>query len=85
MYDETPRPPMIFGNQVISQFVSHLWGNTLALRPKDYTTLRVAFRKAGGSWEELANGSPGQIEVLKRVVTAWGKEEGRAKKEDDFV
>ncbi len=85
MYDETPNPPLIFGNHIISQFASHMLGDDMILEAKDFTSLRVVFRKLGGSWEQLANGDIDQMELLKKVVTSWGLMPNRRKKGDDLV
>ena len=65
--------PVVFANHVFSEFVEHLLGDDVEIQPKDYTTLRVVFRKLGGSWEGIVAGDPEQTKILIGVVKAWGK------------
>ena len=69
------KPPLEFANQVIALFAENLLGKS-GLKPKDYTVIRVAFRKVGGSWFELCHGNVGQINLLTQTIRAWGGQQG---------
>ena len=81
--DDAPRPQLVFANRVLDQLIEHLFGGTMLVEPEDYLAIRLVFRWCGGSWELAWNGSIPQLELLKAVVTGWGKFPGRKKKEDD--
>jgi len=76
-FDCTPEPPLLFGNRIIKQLVDHMLGDELVVEDRDFNVMRLVFRQQGGSWERLLNGDPVQNELLKTVVTTWGKMPGR--------
>lgn len=43
----------------------------------DYMAMRTAFRSLGQSWEQFGNGDLKPIEILSKVVVAWGGMPGR--------
>ncbi len=73
MADESPPKPLIFAHKVIQQLVSHSMGEEAVLSRDDFATIRVAFRSSGGSWELIWQGSPDQMNLLKRVIQQWGQ------------
>lgn len=83
--DDAPKPPIYFANHVIQQCVGHLFGDELVVELKDYMALRLVFRKLGGSWEQFQLGDIKQIELLKKVVTAWGQMPDRKKQDDEVI
>ncbi len=85
MYEDTPQPPSIFANHVLNQFVQHLFGDELVIEPQDYLSMRVAFRQCGGQWQLVVAGDTQQLDILKRVVTAWGEMPDRKNVSDTFV
>lgn len=62
----------MFGNRVIEQVIRHTLGDTIKIQPADFMSVRVTFRRLGGSWEAVAAGDLKAIDVLKRVISAWG-------------
>lgn len=85
MYDESPNPPLLFANQLIVQFVQHMLGGDVVIEANDFTVIRVAFRKIGGSWEDLVGGDLQQVELLKKVVTTWGTKFKHKSKDDEVI
>jgi len=77
--------PLIFGNKVIQQMIKHVVSEDTVIEPRDYLALRDVFRKCNGSWEKLASGDQIHIELLKKIVTEWGKMPNRRKKSDQLV
>jgi hypothetical protein len=77
--------PKVFANKLLRQLVDHLTGGGLVIEPKDYVTLRLAFRQRGGEWEAIVSGSPKHLGLLKDIVTAWVKIPGRPTTEEEFV
>lgn len=75
--DPPKKPPIVFANNVIRNTVDHTMSEKAIVLPQDYTTLRVTFRKLGGSWEQLASGDVGQARLLAKIVKKWGKMPGR--------
>lgn len=73
----SPKPPLVFANQVIRMLIDHLYGQELLSEDKDFALIRLAFRKAGGNWESLWQGDTKQNELLKRMVNAWAKMPGK--------
>jgi len=77
--------PKVFANKVIQQLVQHLLAEDMTIEPKSYALIRSVFRKCHGSWEQLGAGDVWHIELLKKVVTAWGKTPGRVKESERLV
>jgi hypothetical protein len=72
MDDESKPPPLAFANQVIQMLASHLLGDDVKLNLRAYRLIRVVFRRLGGSWFELCQGSPQHTELLIESVKALG-------------
>jgi hypothetical protein len=70
------QPPLEFANQVISMFASNILGET-DLTDANYSTIRVTFRKLGGSWFELCHGNIDQLGLLVETIKAWKNLQGR--------
>lgn len=83
--DETKLHPLLFANHVIHQLVEHMVGEDMVIEHNDYTVLRVVFRKCGGNWSELTQGSLVQLELLKTIVSAWGQMPERVKDSDRLI
>lgn len=77
---EDSKPPLVFANRVIRKVVDNLLGDGLSVIPDDYVTMRVVFRKLGGSWQALSQGDIHQNQLIVRVVQAWGNIRGKARK-----
>jgi len=77
--------PKVFANRLIRQIVDHSFGADLVIEPKDYLTMRTAFRSLKGSWDRVSLGDPAQLDLLKQVVTQWGQMPNHKKKSEDFV
>jgi hypothetical protein len=82
--DDIPWSPKVFANKVILQFVQHILAEDMVIEPDDYMAIRLVFRQAKGSWDELANGSLVMVELLQKIISAWGQMPGR-KHEGDTV
>lgn len=82
--DTPQKPPLVFANRVIRMMVDHSGGEEMVTLPDDYTALRVAFRRLGGSWERVMHGDMPQIRMLRKVVDTWCKMPGR-KKDNEFT
>jgi len=67
---------------VIAELVGHMLGDEFLVESKDFLDLRTAFRGCGGSWSALGDGDVAQLELLKRLIKAWAKLPGRAKKSE---
>ena len=70
--NDKPIPPLVFANHVLKQMIEHLFGEDIIIKNADYTALRVAFRWAKGSWEEIGHGNIEQIKLLGKFISAWG-------------
>jgi hypothetical protein len=65
--------PTVLANKVILQLIQHGVSEELAPSWEDFTSIRLVFRQIGGSWIALLDGDHSQLELLRNVVTAWGK------------
>lgn len=83
--DDAVWTPQVFANKVILQFVQHILAEDMVVEPEDYLILRLVFRWAGGSWDELANGNVVMLELLQKIISAWGKMPGRQHEGDRLV
>ncbi len=71
--DDDPKPKhLVFANRLIREFVDHLLGDDMIVLPADFTTIRVAFRSSGGSWEQFHLGDIKQINLLSKLIAGWG-------------
>jgi hypothetical protein len=77
--------PKLLANKVIKQFVQHLLGEDMVIDPADFMAIRTVFRWAGGSWESLANGDVLMLELLQKIISAWGKMDERVSESDREV
>jgi hypothetical protein len=76
------KPPLVFANHVIRQTADHVVDEKVSLREQDYTSLRVVFRKMGGSWAALADGDIDSTRLLSRIVKKWGKSRKKKNESD---
>jgi hypothetical protein len=83
--DDTSWTPSVFANKVILQFVHHILAEDMVVEPDDYMAIRIVFRKVGGSWDELANGSIVMLELLQKIIAAWGKMPERQHESDRLI
>ncbi len=83
--DDFEAPPRIFGNHVIKQLVQHLLAPGIIVDFDDFQVIRVVFRALGGSWGQLANGDIVQLELLKKIVSAWGQMPDRQMESDRII
>lgn len=65
--------PKVLANKVIRQLVRHMVSEQLDPSWEDYAAIRVVFRNCHGSWDQLSQGDIRTLELLKTIVTAWGK------------
>lgn len=75
--DPPEKPPLVFANRVIRMLVDHLVDDKMVVLPEDFTSMRVVFRKAGGSWEGLQAGDIKMSQLLAQIAVSWGKMPGR--------
>jgi hypothetical protein len=71
--EEEVKVPKVFANRVIDQVIHHMVGDTIRITPHDFIVVRVVFRRLGGRWEKLVSGDLVHIELLKEIITGWGK------------
>lgn len=83
--DDIAWSPRIFANKVILQFVQHILAEDMVVEPDDFMVIRLVFKQAGGSWDELANGSVVMLELLQKIISAWGQMPGRTHESDTMV
>lgn len=83
--DDEKRPPLEFANRVIRQMVDHLFAEALIIQPEDFTALRVVFRHCGGSWFRVLHGSVVDLNLLLKIVAAWGKMPDRKHEPEEVV
>ena len=83
--DDTPDPPKILGNNVIGQIVQHMLSDDMVIDYDDYQAIRVSFRSLGGSWSSIASGDIKDLELLKKVVMAWGQMPERKKHSERVI
>jgi len=72
-FDDEEAPPLAFANRVVKMFAEHLLQGKSKLNAAAYRVIRVTFRRLGGSWVEVCEGSPRHTELLIECVKAWGK------------
>jgi hypothetical protein len=82
--DET-KPPIVFANKIILQMIQHMMADDMVVEPRDYTAIRLVYRKCGGSWSEFSEGDADQFELLRSVIQAWGRLPGRQRAKDLVV
>ena len=75
--DDQQKPPLVFANRIIRQFVDHLVGENTTILPQDYLVLRTVFRWCQGSWERVGHGDIVHNRLLASILTAWGAMPGR--------
>jgi DNA topoisomerase I len=76
---EGEAPPLAFADRVLGAMISAVVGSDVVIASDDYTALRVAYRRLGGSWEALWHGDPASLELAKGLVAAWGQSPRRKK------
>lgn len=70
--DTPTEQPVVLANRVIKQLSDHLLGGVVTPEAEDYLIMRVIFRRLGGNWQGVYNGSIDQLTLLEKVVTGWG-------------
>ncbi len=83
--DDAVWTPRVFANKVILQFVQHILADDMIVENDDFMTIRLVFKWAGGSWDALANGDLVMLELLQKIIIAWGKMPGRKKDSDTLI
>lgn len=77
--EDAPQQPLLFANRLIRQLMDHLLGPEVIAVPSDFTTIRTAYRFAGGSWEALILGDIVHTRLLEELILAWGKQPHRVR------
>jgi hypothetical protein len=83
--DEAVWTPTVFANKVILQFVQHILAEDMVIEYPDYMVIRLVFRQAGGSWSALAAGDIVMLELLQKIISAWGKMPDRKHESDSVI
>ena len=83
--DDAVWAPRIFANKVIIQFVQHILAEDMVVEPEDYLVIRLVFKWCGGAWDQLAEGNVVMLELLQKIISAWGKMPGREHESDTVV
>jgi hypothetical protein len=83
--NDKPTPPHVFANRVLKQIIEHSLGEDIEIEHQDYQALRIAFRYAGGLWDEIIHGNIDHIELLAKIVSAWGQMPGRKHTTDQVI
>ncbi len=83
--DDVAWTPLLFANKVILQFVQHVLGDDLVIEQEDYLVIRLVFRWCGGSWAALADGDVVMLELIQKIISAWGKMPERKNESDTVI
>lgn len=83
--DDAVWTPRVFANKVILQFVQHILAEDMIVEPDDYMVIRLVFKRCGGEWDALANGDVAMLELLQKIISAWGKMPGRKHDSDSVI
>ncbi len=68
MSTSDPRTPSRSDYRLLQRLFGSLLGGKVEHVPSEYDLVLRIFEKAGGSWEQVYLGSPGDIDLLKRVI-----------------
>lgn len=83
--DEAVWTPRIFANKVILMFIQHILAEDMVVDAEDYMAIRLVFKQCKGSWDALANGDVVMLELLQKIIGAWGKMPGRKHESDSVI
>lgn len=83
--NDTEAPPLVFANHVLKQLVAHLLGEDMIVEYDDYMALRTVFRWCGGNWALLGEGDIVQLNLLAKIVSAWGQMPERTREGDRLI
>jgi type IV secretory pathway VirB6-like protein len=64
----SPKEPIRADHRFIQQLVNSSFKGKMEAIPDEFTKLSQWFSNAGGSWEHLFQGSPNEIQLLKKVI-----------------
>jgi hypothetical protein len=83
--DDYQSPPRVFAHHVIKQMVQHMLGEDIAINYEDYLALRVVYRWCGGSWTKLGQGDIIHLQLLSKIVLAWGQMPNRLRHSERVI
>lgn len=83
--DECNSTPQVFANKVIKQFVQHILADDMVIEPEDYMVIRTVYRWAGGTWDKLGDGDVVMLNLLQKIIGAWGQMPERVKDSDRVI
>jgi hypothetical protein len=63
-----PRSPIRADYRFLQTLMQSTLGGKVEQVPKEFEMLSRVFVKAGGSWERVFAGSPGDVNLLKRLL-----------------
>jgi len=78
--DDSAKIPLVFANRVIRLFANNQLSEDVMILPDDYMTMRLVFRKCGGSWEMVGAGGVPHVNLLAKIVAAWGRNRRKERK-----
>lgn len=78
--DDPKKKPLLFANRAIQQYAKAFLDGDEGLTAQECTTIRVVYRRLGGTWEGLTQGDPKMAAKLSQAVKAWGQARSKAKK-----
>lgn len=64
----SPSEPIRADHRFIQKLLGSSFGGKVAPGPEDFEMLTRVFRKVGGSWQRIFQGSPADITLLKLVL-----------------
>lgn len=65
-----PRKPLRADHRLIKKLCASLLGGKVEAVPEEFNQIASAFRRYGGSWVRLFQGSPKDMDKLKKVIKA---------------
>ncbi len=83
--DDSTWTPSVFANKVILQFIQHILSEDMMVEPQDYLVIRTVYRGCKGSWDRLADGDIVMLELLQKIISAWGNMPGRKHNSDVLI
>ena len=63
-----PKSPLRADHRFIQRYISVVLGGKVENVPEEFSRVSAVFVKAGGSWLKIFQGSPQDVDLLKRVL-----------------
>lgn len=68
MATPNPRSPLRADYRYLQTLMQSILGGKVEQVPEEFDMISRVFKKAGGSWRRVFGGSPGDIDLLKRLL-----------------